>query len=266
MSELPKHRSVSQINSYEKCPYAYYLARIEKAWSRPAAWLAQGSAVHEAAEAYRKAEFAGNPLTLDEAQEVFRTSYQHYINEALAQTPNFEYWFASGPHRGAADIERRYKIGLEQVEKFVNWTDSHPEEVVWIAPDGTPGIEIGFDIDLDGVMVKGYIDAVLDVRGDVIVRDYKTGNQPGDDFQLGVYGVALADQFEIEPPREGDYWMGRTGKPTHPFQIDDWTRERVTERFHALEDNLKKGDFPALPDPDKCGRCDVAVACEFAGG
>lgn len=264
MSEPPQHRSVSQINQYTRCPYSYYLSRIEKAWQRPAAWLGQGSAVHEAAEAYEKAKVSGQSLTLDEAQDVFRESYMKHINEAADVTPNFEYWFASGPYQGETDIERRYLIGLEQVEKFINWTESHPEEVIWIAPDGTPGIEIGFDIDLDGVWVRGFIDAVIVHDGELIVRDYKTGNQPGDDFQLGVYGVALREQYGVSP-RIGDYWMGKSGKPTYPFRIDEWTRDRVAERFHELEERLKAGDFPALPDDKKCAFCDVAAACEYAG-
>jgi putative RecB family exonuclease len=209
-------------------------------------------------------------MPLEGAQDVFQASYAGYISEMAERAPVDE-WFASGPYKGMVDVERRYLIGMEQVEKYLDWYNSHPEEVIWIAPNGEPGIEIGFDIDLDGVLVRGYIDAVISVEQnwgepEVIVRDNKTGNKPGDDFQLGVYGVALAAQFGIDPPRLGDYWMGRTGKPTHPFQIDDWTKERVTERFHDLEAKLKAGDFPALPEPNKCMFCDVATSCEYAGG
>lgn len=220
--------------------------------------------MHEAAEAYEKGKVSGEPLTVHDAQDVFRESYQTHINEACEVTPNFEYWFASGPYQGEEDIERRYGIGLQQVEKFVNWTETHPEDVVWIAEDGTPGIEIGFDIDLDGVKVRGFIDAVL-MNGcgdEVHVRDLKTGNQPGDDFQLGVYGVALAEQYGVIATT-GDYWMGKSGKPTYPFKIGEWTRERVSERFHDLEEKLQAGDFPALPDQRVCNFCDVAAHCEY---
>lgn len=255
------HRSVSQLKLYERCPYAYKLSRIDKVWSRPAAWLAQGSAVHEAAEAYER---SGRTMTLEQAQDVFRESYAEHIGQACQVTPNFEFWFASGPYAGEADVERRYHIGLEQVEKYLRWYEQHPEEVIWVAPDGTPGIEIGFDIDLDGVLVRGFIDAVIVTDEGVLVRDNKTGNSPGDDFQLGVYGVALAEQFGIEPPARGDYWMGRSGKPTYPFPISDWTRERVAEKFRELEENIQAERFDPLPDPKKCNFCDVNASCEFA--
>lgn len=229
-------------------------------WQRPAAWLAQGSAVHEAAEAHEK---SARSLTLNEAQDVFRESYANHINEACEITPNFDAWFASGPYRGEQDIERRYGIGLGQVESYLNWYEDNPDEVIWIAPDGTPGIELGFDIDLDGVPVRGYIDAVIDC-GDVIVRDNKTGNKPGDSFQLATYAIALAETYGIDRPLIGDYWMGRTGKPTKPYDLTDWPRERVSEAFRELEDNIQAGDYPPLPDASKCRFCDVSWACDYS--
>lgn len=256
------YRSVSQIKQYERCPYSYYLARIEKVWQRPAAWLAQGSALHEAAEWWERTERKGTPW---DAQDVFRESYSKYISASTAITPNFDWWFASGPYRGAQDVERRYLIGLEQTAKYVDWYDGHPEEVIWIAPDGTPGIELSFDIELDGVKIRGFIDAVItNEKGELIVRDNKTGNHPGDDFQLGVYGLALAETYDIEQPKLGDYWMGKSGKPTYPFYLRDWTREKVSEKFRELDENIRAERFDPLPEPGKCNFCDVQLACKYA--
>lgn len=256
----PQHRSVSQLKLYERCPHAWYLTKIEKVWQRPAAWLAQGSAVHEAAEAYER---SGRTLTLEETQDVFRDSYCRHIDQACEGAPNFDFWFASGPYGGELDIERRYHIGLEQCERYIRWYENHPQEVIWIAPDGTPGIELGFDIDLDGVLVRGFIDAVIDTGEGLIVRDNKTGNSPGDDFQLGVYGVALAESFDIVPPTVGDYWMGKSGKPTVPYRIGEWTRGRVREAFLRLEENIQAGRFEPDPEPSKCRFCDVSWACSY---
>jgi putative RecB family exonuclease len=255
------HRSVSQLKLYERCPHAFYLSRVVKVWSRPAAWLAQGSAVHEAAEAYER---SGRTMTLEAMQDVFRESYSRHIEQACEVTPNFEFWFKSGPYGGELDIERRYSIGLDQCEKYIRWYENHPQEVIWIAPDGTPGIELGFDIDLDGVQVRGFIDAVIDTPEGLVVRDNKTGNSPGDDFQLGVYGVALAESFGIAPPTVGDFWMGKSGKPTVPYRIGEWTRERVSEAFGKLEENIQAERFDPDPDPKKCAFCDVNWACRYA--
>lgn len=258
------YRSVSQLKQYERCPMAFKLSRIDKAWQRPAAWLAQGSAVHEAAEAFER---SGRTMTLEAAQDVFRESYSAHIEASTEITPNFEYWFKSGPYAGAVDVERRYGIGLGQVEKYLDWYAGHTDEVIWIAPDGTPGIEIGFDIELDGIPIRGFIDAVIENEGGaVLVRDNKTGNQPGDDFQLAVYGVALAEQFGISAPRYGDYWMGKSGKPTYPYDLTDWTRERVSAKFQELDENIRSERFDPLPSADNCNFCSVSLACKYREG
>lgn len=261
--------SVSQRNSYTRCPYSWYLDRVLKAWNRPAAWLPQGSAVHTVAEHIERKKLAGNPLDLEQAQDMFRLEYEYEVGQYTEITPNFEYWFASGPYRGAEDVERRYLIGLEQVEKMMGWTNSHPEEVIWIAPDGKPGIELDFDIELDGIRVRGFIDAVIEVDGTIRVRDYKTGNSPGDDFQLGVYGVALAELYGLEPEK-GDYFMagkrGKPAKPTYPCDLTGWTRERVVEEFRLLDENIRAERFDPLPSADNCNFCSVSLACKYRKG
>ncbi|WP_457062749.1 RecB family exonuclease [Mycobacteroides abscessus] len=266
--------SVSQYKQYERCPYSWYLSRVEKAWQRPAAWLPQGSAVHEAGEAWER---SGRTMTLEEMQQVYTESYDNHVNTYCDVTPNLEWWFWSGPYNGEADINRRYDLGLQQCGRMLDWYGKHQDEVVWIAPDGTPGIELGFDIDLDGIEIRGFIDLITAIYEpgsmkrapedrdlqDIVVRDNKTGNKPGDDFQLGVYAVAMAEQYGLGIER-GDYWMGRTGKPTKPYDLTDWTRETVRDKFVELQDNINAGNFPPDPEPSKCKFCDVSYSCQYS--
>lgn len=300
----PPSRSVSQYNQYKRCPYAYKLSRIDKVWQRPAAWLPQGSAVHEAAEAWER---SGRTMTLEEAQAAYTASFDREVGKYTAITPNIEWWTRSGPYTAARDIPRRYEIGLEQTAKYLSWYTKHPEQEIWIAPahtdpkcaivdqsqalvvDGerqwvhavdcecaepTPAIELEFRVDLDGVPVRGFIDAVIrevtssdpeEFREEITVRDNKTGNNPGDDFQLAVYKVMLETQYGVVI-EQGDYWMGRSGKPTIPYDLTDWTRERVTEAFHELEANIQAERFEPDPEPSKCKFCDVSLSCKFAMG
>lgn len=259
------YRSVSQLNQYLKCPHSYYLQRIERVWQRPAAWLPQGLAVHEAIEEIEKSH---RTLTLEKAEEVFKESYAKHTGRLCEDTPNFEYWFASGPYKGEQDIERRFGLGLEQISRYFAWIEKHPNEKPWITPDGDLAIEIGFDVDLDGVRVKGFIDNVTEItlpdgRTIIIVRDVKSGNKPGDDVQLKVYSVVLEQKYGIEVP-QGDYWMGRTGKATHPYNLTLITRDEVVEKFHKVDAGIRAGDFPALPDDSKCRFCPVSASCTFA--
>ncbi|QFG04552.1 Cas4 exonuclease [Mycobacterium phage Jeeves] len=256
-------RSVSQLNQYTRCPMSYKLARLDKVWQRPAAWLPQGTAFHTVAEVYEKARAEGREMTLAQCQDIFREEYSRDINALTADTPNFEWWFHSGPYNGLRDTERRYEVGLEQVEKFWNWRTNEGQEI-WVTPEGKPAIELQFSIELDGIRVRGFIDAVVVVNGEPRVRDYKTGNKPGDDFQLGVYALAIFILFGVKV-NTGDYYMaGKKGRPaviTHPFDLTDWTREAITARFHEVEEQIQAGNFEPDPEPDKCGFCDVALSC-----
>ena len=275
--------SVSQYNQYKRCPYSFKLARIDKAWQRPAAWLPQGSAVHSVIEAIEKSE---RTMSLGQAQEVFREEYAKEVEKYTEVTPNFEYWSRSGPYAGEADIERRYHLGLEQVGRYFDWMAKYPHIRPWRTPDGTLAIEIGFEVELgevkdawcagrdkhyedcdcaDGVTVRGFIDAIMQNTdtGEIFVDDAKTGNQPGDDFQLATYKVAVEKQFGLEGIRYGVYWMGRTGSFTKPYDLTGWTVDRVAEEFDALGKAVAAGEFEPDPEPSKCMFCDVSNACAF---
>jgi putative RecB family exonuclease len=262
-------RSVSQLNQYVRCPQAYKLGRIDKVWARPAAWLPQGTAFHAVAEEYERRIASSDPMELAEAKELFKEYYASGIGELADLTPNLEWWFWSGPYNGERDIERRYHIGLEQVEKFVEWRSS-PGQHVFVDIEGKPAIELAFKIDLDGILVRGFIDAVVVTNdGELRVRDYKTGNTPGDDFQLGAYSVAVEELYGVKPP-QGDYFMaGKKGSPPRisgPYDLSHWTREAVSARFHEVEAQIQAGNFEPLPEPSKCGFCDVNYSCPVFKG
>ncbi|AEV52129.1 RecB-like protein [Rhodococcus phage RGL3] len=221
-----------------------------------------GTAFHTAAEKY---ELSGREMTLAEMHEIYCEEYSNDVAKLCEDTPNFDFWFASGPYRGEADVERRFNVGQDQCGKYIAWYEKHPEQKPWVTPDGEPAVELEFDVDLDGVQVKGFIDLVVEDEetGEVLVRDNKTGAMPGDDFQLGVYSVALEVQHGIERPLSGDYWMGKSGKATHPFDLKEWGRDRVTEKFHEVDQKIRAEEFPPTEDPKNCERCPVALSCKF---
>jgi putative RecB family exonuclease len=256
-----KPRSVSQFKEYTECPYRYRLKRIDKEWERPAAWFPQGLAVHEAVEAYERSE---RTMSLDEVQDVYRASYQKHTNRMCAETPNFDYWFRSGPYRGKEDVERRYKLGLEQVERYLAYCAGKGlKEVIWITPDGTPAIELAVSGMFGNVEVRGYLDQANQYpKGEIRIRDVKSGNSPGDDFQLAVYARQLEMRYDITV-RRGDYWMGRTGGPTVPFDLSEWTYERLTDVFGEMDEGVRSERFDPAPEPSKCRFCSVSSSCEF---
>lgn len=251
--------SVSRNKQYRQCPAGFYLARVEKAWQRPAAWLSQGTAVHSAAEAWEK---SGRTMSLDDAQAVFRQVYADETNAMAAETSNWNFWFASGRYRGEEDVRRRFGLGLEQVERYIRYyTERAPREVIWITPDGTPAIELGFEMDLGTVRVRGYLDqAVVDPKAGLIVRDIKSGNSPGDAFQLAVYAEAIRQVYGQEI-RKGDYWMGKSGRPTLFYDLTEWPTSRLTEEFEEVDELIRAEKFDPDPEEKKCAFCSVRTSC-----
>ena len=266
---MADYMSYSKVKTYAECPLRYKLERVDKVWQRPSGWLDHGTAVHSGIEAMER---SGRTMPLEEAQKVASDEYRAGINRLLEETPNADFWSASGPYKGygytsgrgkyyESDLERRARLVPEMVEKYYTWTSAHPEDVIWVSEDGTPGIELGFDVDLDGVRVRGYIDQVLKADSDdsVRVRDVKTGAQPGDALQLKVYAVALEDTYGVQAPT-GDYWMGKKGEATKPYDLTTVSRQEVVDVFHSVNEGIKSENWDAKPG-ERCDRCSVRTSC-----
>lgn len=260
---MPKYRSWSQLSDYEKCPYSYYLKRVEKVWTRPAAWLPMGTAVHEAGEAW---ENSGRTMPLNEAVQVAKDSYVKEMNRYLEKTPDPARWSTSGPYKGPEDIERRYGLLTEHVANYVRYySQDHPEilPVELTAEDGTKlrAIELPFVLDLDGVEVRGFIDKVEEFKGKPRVVDLKTGaSAPKEPDQLKVYALAMEDHgLQIE---SGAYFLTKRGTPTRPYDLTKVTRQDMVNRFHAADAGIREERWLPIVG-DHCGRCDVNASCEF---
>ena len=257
---MPKYRSVSQYNTYSQCAYRYKLGYIDKVWKRPASWLSQGIAVHAAMEEWEK---SGRALETIDLIEIYKKEFRESVNEQAEVTPDFAYWFGSGRYGGAQDIERRFIIGKEQLLELVAYCEGSPEEKIWTAPNGDVGIELGFNVELGGVMVRGFIDQVIETPSGLRVRDIKTGAKPGDTFQLAAYAEALKQLYDVDV-NEGDYLMGKTGKPTAVIPITEEDKKQVHETFKWLDDSITSEKFEPNPSKKNCVMCDVRTSCEFA--
>lgn len=262
-------RSYSQLGAYERCPYMYYLERVEKVWQKPAAWLPMGTAVHAAAEAW---ELSGRTMTLEEAQQVFRDSYSRETNRILAEVPNTKYWFASGPYKGDTDIARRFALGLGHVERYILWYEKHPAQkpITYQDADGVDriGVELPFRLNIGGVPVRGFIDWVgYNDKGGLIVRDNKTGNTPGGPDQLATYALAVEARWALPDigvhVEEGDFFMTRTGKPTIPYALTKAVKVQLAEDFATMDEGVKAGNFPPKPEASKCMFCSVNGSCKY---
>lgn len=267
-------RSWSQLSSYEQCPHAFYLERIEKVWSKPAAWFATGLGVHAAAEAHEKGEAPDVETMLTVAQGAFRAD----VNARLEETPNASYWQSSGPYHGPQDIPRRYADLRRHLDNYL----MIPKGAIWMAPEGdprdpgrTPAVEWPVDFDLDGVTVRGSADQIRhdpDDPEDFVVVDVKAGSMvPDDPGQLATYAEAVR-RVTGAPVNKGIYIM-TAKKPTPKGRVSaaqvvkkDLATipvETLTARFHSADEGIKAGNWDPKPG-DHCRRCSVASSCPFS--
>lgn len=260
---MPSYRSWSQLSDWEKCPEAYRLKRVEKVWSRPAAWLPFGTAVHHGIEGWEK---SGRTMDVAQAVDLAEVKYRDEVNRYLTESPNAETWFASGQYRGPEDIVRRQAKIKEHVWAYTRYHEDPKHEGKPIYVDTgvetedpvnpTLAVELPFNVKIGDVQVRGFIDKVEQVQ----VVDVKTGSSsPGDGSQLKVYQLALRDQYGIEVPK-GSYFLTAKGRPGRVKDLSKISEQALVDRFGALEEGVKAEAFDPKPG-DHCVRCDVNESC-----
>lgn len=215
--------------------------------------------MHKAMEEWER---SGRTLGLETLRGIYIEEFQRSIDDQARHTPNFSVWFGSGPYGPEEDITRRFGLGWEQTKGLIQWSLNHPEVKIWETPDGDPAIELEFFVELGGVTVKGYIDQIVETPKGLVVRDIKTGAKPGDAFQLAVYAEAMKQLHGVDINR-GDYFMGKTMKPTRLIPITPEERARTHEEFKWLETQITEQNFEAKPSRQNCQMCDVASSCQY---
>jgi CRISPR/Cas system-associated exonuclease Cas4 (RecB family) len=226
----------------------------------PAAWLYQGTAFHTAIEQYER---SGRTMTEGQVLAVFFAEYDLSVAEKSEQWAH-ELWLTGGRVKGPDDIVRRRARGAEQVQGYLAWAVLQPWKL-WELPDGSPAVEVPFMLDLDGVMVKGYIDQVLEYPdGTPVVNDLKTGSKlPDSTMQLGLYAVALEDLFGVRMDL-GSFYMAKNNALTAPYSLGQWSRETLTRAFHNIDQAILAELF--VPNVgDACGICPVKKFCSVMG-
>lgn len=262
MDEPKKHRSVSQLTKYRECGELYRLTYVDKVpngW-RPAAWLAQGKAFHEAIQEWE--ESGRSPLV--DPESTYVVHYDQHILQMTQEEPNRNNWLHAFKTSTEDDIANRRLRGVEQVRGYVQYA-SNNEFVIADIDEWTLAIEMPFEVVIGTTLIKGAIDQVILHPNGYEVRDLKTGNRQTSALQLGVYKVALEKIFGW-PVILGSYYYAKDNKVlTIPKQeMDRWTEGYLTELFDELERGIENKVF--LPNPgSNCMLCPVKNYCRELG-
>lgn len=266
---VPRGLSWSSVSSYTECGYRWLLDR--RLATSSIEWLNTlgGSALHEVTELVDRQRLG---------QDVEVPSFEERLVKLIAESPagarirvsgnkRTKLQFTGGPNK--QDLEWWLTYGPQMVDQ---WAEFQAETGWTIArlPDGEWGIELGFEIEIEGIPVRGSIDRVmLTPEGDIVIVDIK-GGRTSATMQLGTYALALSEVYGLDadwatfwqPKLEdekyplGKYW--REHMPSYPFA-------QLRAMYVGTDDSIRRGVF--LPNVGSaCSGCTVAQACWANGG
>lgn len=253
--------SHSSLSSYLKCGEQFRLERVAGAPQGTAWYLVGGSAVHRASEMLDKGEQA-------DLYEAWRMAWvECYRDDIDAKGINPLDVRAGGraskewPNKENADWWQHH--GPIMLQQYVAWRDARfAEGWQWLAlPDGSPAVELGINLELGGVLVKGFIDRVMVTdSGELIVVDLKTGSHtPASTLQLAIYALGVEHHLGVLPIL-GGYYMARKAELSGPSSLLHYTPELVGRWFSQVRQGIEAELF--VPQPSSlCGSCTVRPYC-----
>lgn len=269
---LPAHLSVSQVETLSDCGMKYRLQRLDGIQEVPAWWNIGGTAFHATIEWWERQYFAtgtrpGTGQSLEYFREVFVAGIKVTQQGALS-VPSAQ-WRAGGS--GKEDGAWWAEQGPLMVTAYVAAHQGDGPRMVPII--GAPAIELPFELDANGIPVKGFIDQARysytpgDERPAFHLVDLKAGrNKPAGTFQLGVYGQALRRCYGVTGPITGRYWLARKGEYTQPIDLDKaWPWEAIVYRVH-MADRIRQAGLYQPRESSFCGSCSVNSECPTRTG
>lgn len=257
--------SYSQLEQFTSCGEKYRILKVneERVPQNPAAWLVHGNAYHRATELWNT---IGGDIT-----ELYMMAWEDELQAQLEVQPDLSKWeLTPRVKKVETDLELRKAAGLIQIEAY----KAEAESGEWYIADfhDEPAVEVPFELEFDGIKVRGKIDEIRRIRNTGVyeVVDLKTGSEQNHKFrQLGLYALAARELFDIEVvwgryfyskldrvPKSGD----KAGRYSPYFDLRHYDREYWTTEFGMMEQAINNQIF--LPNPgEQCGRCDAAPFC-----
>ncbi|MDH7559096.1 MAG: ATP-dependent DNA helicase [bacterium] len=231
-----------QIDDYITCPLKYKYIHVLRVPLLPHHTIVYGQAIHKAIEQYHRRKVAGQPVTLQDLHEAFRSAWSSQ-------------GFLSREHE-----EQRFAAGLKALELFF-----HQEEENGCTP---ALVEQEFSFILDNDRVTGRWDRV-DVRdGAVYIVDFKSSAVQDQDkaneearksLQLGIYALGYREVNARTPDFIEHRYVesGITGRAA----VTDKLLAKATEKIKIAARGIRQRHYTAQPDEYTCPYCAYSQIC-----
>jgi hypothetical protein len=157
--------------------------------------------------------------------------------------------------------------GLDQVNAYWDWLHSLPSNwKIATMPDGKPGIEWGVEVEFGGSLVKGFIDCIFEVDGELVLIDFKSGKKtPFGVIQLALYACAIERAHGVRP-KWGGFYMTRKAEVEELVDLKWWRMPYFDYCFSAMNNSIESGYFMPIVS-DACNwACSYQEQCVAVGG
>ena len=284
---MADHLSYSQVHTLGSCGWQYYLQRETDTPQRPSTPAVAGRVIHTASEAVdhklfgleqghhpwdmsQQGELREELLALASSaseQSFGEELKEHLVNEKYPDVSDWRSYGRSTKEKpNAEDIYWFRDVGIPAAnEAYVDWRLANPNLQIYVLPDGSPAIEVEFNIQIGERAVRGYIDRVFIDRTNKspLIVDLKSGGKPDTDEQLGVYRYALEATYGL-PFVWGAYLyaLKKGGVLTAPISLEHWTEEQLVYKYGVANKMIQQKLFLPNPGPG-CFHCGVSDSCLF---
>jgi DNA helicase-2/ATP-dependent DNA helicase PcrA len=237
LSEMPL--SASAIETYERCPLQFKIARDWNLPAEPAAPMQFGAVVHTVLHDYFRSVKQGAAKSREQVLEKFREEMAKGIYDDLLQRELYE------------------KQGMEQISALLATAAAGPLPQVL-------DTELSFRISVRGVNVHGRVDRLDRIEGNKVrIVDYKTGRprdqeDADESLQLSLYALAARDAWGFDPASLVFYNL-ETNAPVETFRGVAELME-TAEKVRDVAERIAGGNFDPKPDYH-CAWCPYRALC-----
>lgn len=271
-----RHFSFSQLSTYTRCPYKYYLRYVLKVPDPKSIEAALGSGVHKVLETNAKTKIKElKDMDLTDLQDLTSDEVKSHLQDfsepdlvksrlkdgAVAQVTLFRVRDAEPIKPLAAEFPFKIQIGGD---------DDYPDE---------PWPVIGYIDTIEKsprtVQVPGPTPEMLKVMDYKVVKTKRSQNEINTTPQTVLYDMVITETLGAMPDAYGlrQFGVNRDGPWTEegfptPDLLDPTVRlirqERVKQVIRRVQDAIKKDVFYPTDDSKNCSWCPYRQICQFS--